>query len=126
MLTVVWSRLGVECKGFSNVSSEREKIEVVTAASLHPEYDRAVAVGGRSSYRVAAGYNRTVDRITINVETCADSGTLVASWDDPRGGGLTTQANNLSDLEKNIREAVEVYFDAEEMPRQIIKLRPIG
>jgi predicted RNase H-like HicB family nuclease len=60
-----------------------------------------------------------VDQITINVETGAESGTLVASWDDPRGGGLTTQAENLTELEKNIREAIEAHFDSDEIPSRI-------
>ena len=54
------------------------------------------------------------------ISRCADSGTLVASWDDPRGlGGLTTQAERLSDLESNIREAIAVHFEPEELPRKV-------
>lgn len=45
---------------------------------------------------------------------------LVARWDDPEGrGGLTTQAERLSDLDANIREAVEVHFDSSELPSRI-------
>jgi hypothetical protein len=41
----------------------------------------------------------------------------VAWWDDPSGsGGLTTQAERLSDLERNIREAVAVHFEPGEQP----------
>lgn len=76
-------------------------------------------LGGGDPGWVFRGYNRTVDQITINVETCAESGTLVASWDDPRGGGLTTQAENLSELEKNIREAVGAHFDSDEVPSRV-------
>jgi len=61
-----------------------------------------------------------VEEITITIRTCEESGTLVASWDDPRGlGGLSTQADKLSDLEGNIREAIAVHFEPEEMPRQV-------
>jgi hypothetical protein len=30
--------------------------------------------------------------ITFLVESCAETGGFVARWDDPAGGGLTTQA----------------------------------
>ncbi len=60
-----------------------------------------------------------MDDITITI-SCDGTGVLVAHWDDPRGhGGLTTQAERLSDLEANIREAVEVHFDATELPSRI-------
>jgi len=61
-----------------------------------------------------------VDDITITVSCCGDTGTLVAHWDDPSGrGGLTTQAERLSYLEANIREAVEVHFEPLELPSRI-------
>jgi len=44
---------------------------------------------------------------------------LVASWDDPGGGGLTTQSQSLGELESNIREAVEVHFEPSELPSRI-------
>ena len=60
-----------------------------------------------------------MDDITITI-SCDDTGILVARWDDPAGrGGLTTQAERLSDLEANIREAVELHFDAPELPSRI-------
>jgi hypothetical protein len=44
----------------------------------------------------------------------------VASWDDPEGsGGLTTQAETLGALENNIREAISVHFEPEDIPKQI-------
>jgi len=65
-------------------------------------------------------YNHAVDEITISIATCEDSGVLVASWDDPRGfGGITTQAERLGDLERNIREAVAVHFEPGELPRHL-------
>jgi len=42
-----------------------------------------------------------------------------AHWDDPQRGGLTTQAERLSDLETSIREAVEVHFEPSELPGRI-------
>ena len=45
---------------------------------------------------------------------------LVAHWEDPRGcGGLTTQAERLSDLETSIRDAVEVHFEPSELRSRI-------
>ena len=45
---------------------------------------------------------------------------MVASWDDPSGlGGLTTQAENLAALESNLREAVELHFEPNELPKLI-------
>jgi hypothetical protein len=61
-----------------------------------------------------------VDEIVITISRCGETGTLVALWDDPRGfGGLTTQAENLSHLENNIREAIAAHFEPGELPRQV-------
>ncbi len=61
-----------------------------------------------------------VEEIVVTISSCSDTGTLVAAWDDPRGfGGLTTQAQKLSDLETNIREAVAVHFDPGDLPKQV-------
>jgi predicted RNase H-like HicB family nuclease len=70
---------------------------------------------------VSAGrYNRIVEEIVINISMCDETGTLVASWDDPRGfGGLTTQAEKLSELENNIREAIAVHFEPDDLPKQV-------
>ena len=61
-----------------------------------------------------------MDEITISVATCGETGPLTASWDDPRGlGGLTTQSEKLSDLEDNIREAIAVHFEPDDLPKQV-------
>lgn len=60
-----------------------------------------------------------MEDITITVSCCEDTGVLVAHWDDPQGGGLTTQAERLSDLEANIREAIEVHFDGSGSPIRV-------
>jgi len=58
--------------------------------------------------------------ITFNVEHDDDSSCLVASWDDPSGrGGITTQGQDLRELEAMIREAVRCHFDEAEMPHSI-------
>jgi hypothetical protein len=61
-----------------------------------------------------------VEDITITISCCEETGMLVARWDDPHGrGGLTTQAERLSDLETSIRDAVEVHFEPSELPSRI-------
>jgi hypothetical protein len=35
----------------------------------------------------------------------------VAWWDDPNGGGITTQGRDLRDLQQQIAEAVATHFD---------------
>jgi len=61
-----------------------------------------------------------VEEIVLNISRCAETGALVASWDDPSGfGGLTTQAYKLSELEENILDAIAVHFDPEELPSRV-------
>jgi hypothetical protein len=52
----------------------------------------------------------------------------MASWDDPGDdpgddpqglGGLTTEGRNLSDLENNVREAVAIHFEPDELPKRV-------
>jgi predicted RNase H-like HicB family nuclease len=57
--------------------------------------------------------------ITFVVEKDEDSGWLVAGWDDPAGGGITTQGQDLADLQKSLKEAVHCHFDAKRPPRAI-------
>jgi len=45
----------------------------------------------------------------MSIKTKTKTGVFVASWDDPRGGGWTTQANTLAELHANIDEAAKVY-----------------
>lgn len=42
-----------------------------------------------------------------------------ASWDDPLGGGISTQGDNLTHLETMIQEAVLCHFDEEDLPSRI-------
>jgi hypothetical protein len=52
-----------------------------------------------------------VDEITPQVERDEDSGWLVASWDAPNGaGGITTQGQDLRDLQQQVTEAVAAYL----------------
>lgn len=61
-----------------------------------------------------------MEEIVLIISRCTETGALVASWDDPGGfGGLTTQAEKLSELEDNIREAIAIHFDPEELPKRV-------
>jgi predicted RNase H-like HicB family nuclease len=55
-----------------------------------------------------------MEEITLQVQRDEDSGWLVASWDDPAGGGITTQGEDLRDLQQQITDAVSVHFDEAE------------
>jgi predicted RNase H-like HicB family nuclease len=57
--------------------------------------------------------------ITFVVEKDEDSGWFVASWDDPAGGGITTQGKDLAELQDNVKEAVHCHFEAKRPPRSI-------
>jgi hypothetical protein len=61
-----------------------------------------------------------MDEIAFQVQRDEESGFLVASWDGPHGsGGITTQGEDLRDLQQQVMEAVSVHFDGEEAPRRI-------
>ena len=51
------------------------------------------------------------EEITFDVRRDEESGWLVASWDDPVGGGITTQGRDLRDLQEQITEAVAAHFE---------------
>jgi predicted RNase H-like HicB family nuclease len=57
--------------------------------------------------------------IRFNVEVCPETGGYVARWDDPNGGGITTQGDTLADLHNMITDAVTGYFDPGSHPRQV-------
>jgi len=58
--------------------------------------------------------------ITFNVERDEENGWLTASWDAPRGqGGITTQGNDLRELEQNVREAVRCHFENGKLPSRV-------
>lgn len=63
---------------------------------------------------------KRVDEITLQIQREDESGWLVASWDAPDGaGGITTQGQDLSDLQQQVTEAVAAYFDPGAAPRRI-------
>jgi len=49
-------------------------------------------------------------KATVKVEQDEETGVFVASWDDPRGGGITTQADSLEQLYDAVREAIRCHF----------------
>jgi predicted RNase H-like HicB family nuclease len=57
--------------------------------------------------------------ILFRIESCAETGVFVATWDDPAGGGITTQAATLSELSQQLRDAVQCHFEPEEQPARI-------
>jgi len=48
--------------------------------------------------------------VEFKIEQDEESNVFVASWDDPDGGGVTTQADTLPELYSAIREAVHCHF----------------
>jgi predicted RNase H-like HicB family nuclease len=63
---------------------------------------------------------QVMEEITLQVQRDEESGLLVAWWDHPSGlGGITTQGQDLRDLQEQITEAVAVHFDEEMAPQRI-------
>ena len=52
-----------------------------------------------------------MSEITFTVSPCEETGVLVASWDAPDGGGITTQGASVEELHANIREALACHFE---------------
>jgi predicted RNase H-like HicB family nuclease len=48
--------------------------------------------------------------LEFTIERDDKSGAFTASWDDPKGGGITTQAYSLAELPDAINEAVRCHF----------------
>jgi hypothetical protein len=60
-----------------------------------------------------------MDEITFQVEACKESGELVASWDDPNGGGITTQGHDLGDLQVQVADAIRCHFEPVALPKRV-------
>ncbi len=60
-----------------------------------------------------------MNELTFLVEPCLETGGLVARWDDPKGGGITTQGDSLAELQAMIADAVNAYFAPQERPRRL-------
>ena len=57
--------------------------------------------------------------ITFKIERDKDSGWFVASWDDPKSGGITTQGKDLKELQEMILDAVLCYFEGRPHPNRV-------
>jgi predicted RNase H-like HicB family nuclease len=58
-----------------------------------------------------------MNEIAFVIEKDAESGWFVASWDDPAGGGITTQGGDLAELQSNLREAGQCQFEEAHAPK---------
>jgi predicted RNase H-like HicB family nuclease len=57
--------------------------------------------------------------VTFCVEACPETGGFVARWDDARGGGITTQGDDLAELHAMIADAVKAYCEPGQHPARI-------
>lgn len=63
--------------------------------------------------------NGAMTELLFRVEPCSETGGFVARWDDPHGGGITTQGDTLAELHAMIADAVNAYFEPAERPRRL-------
>ena len=52
-----------------------------------------------------------MDEIVFQIEPADEPGVLVAFWDAPEGGGITTQGKDLRDLQDRLVDAVRCHFE---------------
>ena len=60
-----------------------------------------------------------MSEITFTVSPCEETGVLVAAWDAPGGGGITTQGASVEELHAAIRDALACHFDEGEAPARV-------
>jgi predicted RNase H-like HicB family nuclease len=53
---------------------------------------------------------RIPKELTLTVEEDEETGVFVASWSDPEGGGITTQADSFDKLQDAVLEALRCHF----------------
>jgi hypothetical protein len=58
-------------------------------------------------------------KLEFTVERGAQPGVLIASWNDPDGGGISTQANGIAELMTAIQKAVECHFVGRSQPKRV-------
>lgn len=56
-------------------------------------------------------------KLVFTVERDEETGWFTASWDDPQGGGITTQALTFGELSDAINEAVKCHLGDRRAPR---------
>ena len=57
--------------------------------------------------------------ICFELTPCEETGGYAARWDDPAGGGISTQGDSFADLEIMLRDAVDGYFADRTKPERI-------
>jgi len=60
-----------------------------------------------------------MDPLAFKIERDVKGGVLVASWDDPEGGGITTQPRIYRRSLMRIKEAVRCHFAGRSAPREV-------
>jgi predicted RNase H-like HicB family nuclease len=50
------------------------------------------------------------------IEQDEETGAFSAYWDDPQGGGISTQADTIAELEEAVKEAVRCHFASRPSP----------
>lgn len=55
----------------------------------------------------------------LEFSVIAEDDGYVARWDDPAGGGITTEGDSLAELVEMVKDAVDGYFDAPALPVQV-------
>ena len=56
--------------------------------------------------------------LEFTVERDAETGAFTASWDDPKGGGITTQASTFEELLASLTDAVNCHFVDRPAPKR--------
>jgi predicted RNase H-like HicB family nuclease len=57
--------------------------------------------------------------LRFEVQMCDENGGYIARWDDPEGGGITTQGDTFAELDSMVRDAVAGYFADREKPADL-------
>ncbi len=57
--------------------------------------------------------------LSFSILSCGESGGYVARWDDPHGGGITTQGDSFAELDTMLLDAVTGYFHDRPAPQRI-------
>jgi predicted RNase H-like HicB family nuclease len=57
--------------------------------------------------------------VVFAVSRCLETGGYIARWDDPAGGGISTQGDTFAELDEMVLDAVEGYFADREKPPSV-------
>jgi len=74
------------------------------------KWPRGGSCGQSSVVRWSRDRSLDMKPLTFIVEQDNETGWFSASWDDPNGGGITTQAKSLAELPSAIDEAIRCHF----------------